>query len=448
MTKKENLALIFCPPNSARNVSRALELFKRKLLHFGKESGGNIVMMFGVSVIPLVFATGMAVDYGNSRWIESQVQAAGDMGALAAAATRAAGGGDDGDTITYGKRIFDENKPSKGGGETAEPTITWGNNVVTLVARAQIPSPFLSVMGIKTVPIVTVSKAAYGPPLKPCILALNQDDHSAVKISGESTLDAEKCAVWSNSGTELSMYQVDLATAKASGFCAHGKAVGVFSPKARSRCKRADDPFAELKDSLASYDSLGCSPSDKGLVIQKQDGPVTLDPGVFCGGIDVQTEARVTLRPGTFHIVGQLVVRSQATITGATTEQGGNTLIFYGPKGGFYANGAGKITIEAPEDESNPYSGMALMSDGVNAGYQHTMNGGAGVDITGSVYTPNQDVKVAGDIVVNISASEYTIVADKITTQGSSTLNVVSDNDLTDLSGSSIFVSGDVVLIE
>ena len=433
---------------SKRTPKKMLPFLKTMLSKFGMAEDGNVIMMFGISFVPLIFAVGMAVDYGNSRWIESQVQAAGDMGALAAAATRAAGGGDDGDTITYGKQVFNENKPLKGGGSNALPTITWSDNVVTLVATADVPSPFLSVMGKKAIPIVTVSKAAYGPPTKPCILALNQNDHSAVKISGESTLDAEKCAVWSNSGTELSMYQVDNATAQAAGFCAHGKAVGVFSPKARSKCKRADDPFAAIKDSLASYDSFGCAKNDKGITIQKQDGPVTLAPGVYCGGIDVQTEAQVTLSPGTFHIVGQMIVRSQATITGASASDGGNTLIFYGPNGGFYANGAGKITIEAPEDETNPYAGMAIVSDGVNVGYQHTMNGGAGVDIVGSVYTPNQDVKVAGDIVVNISASEYTIVADKVLTSGSSTLNVVAENDLTDINGSSIFVAGEIVLIE
>ena len=91
---------------------------------------------------------------------------------------------------------------------------------------------------------------------------------------------------------------------------------------------------------------------------------------------------------------------------------------------------------------------MAIVTDGVNAGYSNTMNGGARVDILGTVYTPNQQFKVAGDIPVNISSSAFTIVADEVKVAGSSKLNVTAENDVSNLPTDTLFISGDILLIE
>ncbi|MGI9373138.1 MAG: TadE/TadG family type IV pilus assembly protein [Hyphomicrobiales bacterium] len=405
---------------------------------------GNVIIMFGISFIPIIIATGIAADYGYSRYVETQVHAAGDMGVLAAAATRAAGGGDDSETIAYGTKVFTENKPGKGGGSDATSSITWDDNVVTLIAQANVASPFLKIINNASIPIYTVSKAAYGPPTKACIVALNQTAEEAVKIHGGSALDAEKCAVWSNSNSNLSMFQDGSSTAKAAGFCAHGKAIGTFAPKARSRCTRVSDPFETL--TVADYSTLKCD-VNKNTRISKKDGPTTLASGVYCGDIDIQTSASVILAPGTFHIIGQLIVRSYATVTGAETVDGGNTLVFYGPDGGFYTNGAGKISLNAPPS-GDPYAGMAIVGDGENVGYENTMNGGAGVDIVGSIYVPNQSFKVAGSIEVNVDATDFTIVADTVTVGGSSNLNVVAENDVSSLPGSTPIMTGEVILLE
>ncbi len=433
-------------PQSA--LKRMSDTLTGKVKRFRSAKDGNVIIMFGMSFIPIIIATGIAVDYGYSRYVEAQVHAAGDMGVLAAAATRAAGGGDDSETISYGTKVFTENKPAKGGGSDATSSITWDDNVVTLIAQAKVPSPFLKIVNNAEIPIYTVSKAAYGPPTKACIVALNETAAEAVKVHGNSTLDAEKCAVWSNSDSNLSMYQEGDSTAKAAGFCAHGKAAGSFNPKARSRCTRVGDPFATFAaSSVVDESTLTCDVNGN-TRISKKDGIVTLPSGVYCGDLDVQTDAHIVLEPGTFHIIGQLIVRSQATVTGAETAAGGNTLIFYGPGGGFYTNGAGKISLNAPPvGEGYEYEGMAIIGDGENVGYENTMNGGAGVDITGSVYLPNQTFKVAGDIIVNVDAPDFTIVADVVRVGGGSELNVVAENEIS-LPGTTPIMAGEVVLLE
>ena len=158
------------------------------------------------------------------------------------------------------------------------------------------------------------------------------------------------------------------------------------------------------------------------------------------------SQANVELGEGTFHIMGQLIVRSHATLAGATSDAG-NTIIFYGPGGGYWTNGAGAISIQAPSDGSR-YDGFAIIGDGENAGYENTMNGGAQVTIDGTVYLPNQSFKVAGSIPVRMSARDYTIVADTVTVGGSSDFYAVADNDLSTVDSSTPIMAGGIVLTE
>jgi Flp pilus assembly protein TadG len=51
---------------------------------FGRDRRGNVTLIFGLAAIPLTFAIGMAVDYGNNARKWSQLNAAADAAALAA----------------------------------------------------------------------------------------------------------------------------------------------------------------------------------------------------------------------------------------------------------------------------------------------------------------------------------------------------------------------------
>jgi len=56
------------------------DIFRR----FGRDRRGNVAMIFGLAAVPLIFATGMAVDYGNNMHKWSAMNAAADAAALAA----------------------------------------------------------------------------------------------------------------------------------------------------------------------------------------------------------------------------------------------------------------------------------------------------------------------------------------------------------------------------
>ena len=56
------------------------DVFRR----FAKDNRGNVAMIFGLAAIPLLFATAMAIDYGNNSRKWSELNAAADAAALAA----------------------------------------------------------------------------------------------------------------------------------------------------------------------------------------------------------------------------------------------------------------------------------------------------------------------------------------------------------------------------
>lgn len=45
---------------------------------------GNILMIFGFALVPITFATGMAIDYGTAMRIQTDLNAAADAAALSA----------------------------------------------------------------------------------------------------------------------------------------------------------------------------------------------------------------------------------------------------------------------------------------------------------------------------------------------------------------------------
>jgi Flp pilus assembly protein TadG len=49
-----------------------------------RDARGNVAMMFGLLVVPLVFTVGMGIDYGAASRLSSKLHAAADAASLAA----------------------------------------------------------------------------------------------------------------------------------------------------------------------------------------------------------------------------------------------------------------------------------------------------------------------------------------------------------------------------
>jgi hypothetical protein len=98
-------------------------------------------------------------------------------------------------------------------------------------------------------------------------------------------------------------------------------------------------------------------------------GTVTLNPGTYCGGIDVGPGANVTFNPGIYTLASTASKNYGLTVgIGATVSGDGVAFYNYGPKGGvnFICSSctAGTVALTAPT--SGPFEGILFFQDPVN----------------------------------------------------------------------------------
>ena len=148
---------------------------------------------------------------------------------------------------------------------------------------------------------------------------------------------------------------------------------------------------------------------------------MTLDPGVYCGGMSLNAGAAVTLSPGIYYLDrGSLQVNGGASLTGT-----GVTLVFTSSTGQNYAtatiNGGATVNLTAPT--SGPTPGIVLFGDrNMPTGTGFKFNGGASQYFGGAIYIPQGAVDFAGG--ANTSTGCTQLIGDTLTFTGNSNLSI------------------------
>jgi hypothetical protein len=182
-----------------------------------------------------------------------------------------------------------------------------------------------------------------------------------------------------------------------------------ITPKPQSYCQKVEDPFK----SLTAPSSGTCLDGDV-----KSNQTKTLDPGTYCGGINVQGTAK--LNPGLYIVKdGPLSFGSQSTTTLNAT--GGVTFYIIGTKAGFDINAGAKVNLSAMT--SGDYKGILIFVDrNSNVGATSTLNGNADIVLKGAIYTPGQTLVMNGSGSFGQSNDFMPIIADKLKFTGNSTV--------------------------
>jgi Flp pilus assembly protein TadG len=119
-----------------------MKLFKR----FLKSQSGNVAIFFGLSLVPMVVAAGVAIDMSRVSATHTQIQAALDSAALSAAVAKDA---TEAQRIQIGKDAFAANM-NQSEGRSLKPILTFTISSTSVVAHgdAILPTSFMSVIGI------------------------------------------------------------------------------------------------------------------------------------------------------------------------------------------------------------------------------------------------------------------------------------------------------------
>lgn len=409
-----------------------------------REEHGQAIVLTALSLIVLMGCAGLAVDLGEFRMIQRQMQTMADASAIAGAlevstcsgttdcsamsssaqdALNGNGftgsvlvkqcGSTSGDTFS----LSVNNGPCALGSVSADPNYGNANYVETVVSKVQ-PTIFANVLGI---PSVTISARAEAGPgnSQNCLyvgaggmtlnggsvtLACGVNDNGPLMADSGATLDAEN------------------------DFDVHGSVTNngaTLSPSVTQGTAAVTDPLASLTPPTPASSCTNVNPVNSG-------SPGTLSPGTYCG-VNLNSNASLTLGAGTYVFEGSINVGSGATLSGS-----GVTLYF--TSGTVQPNSTSTVTLSAPT--SGAYTGILIWESSTNSTGMDP-DADSSSSWQGAIYLPDATLTLNS----NSNIAAYTIIdAYSLIVDSGANFNI--GNNYSSLTGGSPIKGGNAVLME
>ena len=361
-------------------------------------SAGNLAVTFAAA-LPIVLAgTGTAIDFGTFSMKQSTLQAASDAAALAGAKELALASSSNTSVTTSTLAFLAEQLKTKDAAAVGTVVIDRVQGTVKVnVSEAWQPF-FAQLLDEGITPIVASATASLVGASSICVLTLNTSSNKALHMDRSAKLTANGCGVYSNSTHNIGLTVDQSAVLKASLVCSAGgvKLRGTISPIALTDCPPVEDPLANR----AGLNVTGCDYTNVKII----SGSQTLNPGRYCGGLEVGGTASVLLNPGDYMIKdGPLKVSDRAKLSGVHVGfylSGNNATINFTDNADISLTGS--ITPEM--------SGLLFFEDrSVPLNRQHKISSSSVRALTGTIYLSRGSLLVDPDAAV-ASKSAYTAI--------------------------------------
>jgi len=259
---------------------------------------------------------------------------------------------------------------------------------------------FLHFLTDHVTPITVTSRAQSIGRRLACVIGLSKILPAGVQLWSNASLTADGCDVYSNTELPTGLVVSDNAVLKADFICTSGGYVAagpkMVDPKPITDCPAFEDPLSSRKaPKIGSCDHLAT-------VILNQTR--TLDPGVYCGGLVILGNSKVTLNPGIYIINnGAFTVGGSATMTGENV--------------GFYLAGLATLmlfdsdsTVDLTAPKSGPLAGILFFEDRSAPPLRvHRIGSNNARNLLGTIYLP------AGVLLIDANSpvadkSDYTAI--------------------------------------
>lgn len=387
------------------------------------DTRGSVAMLFALSFPVLLMIAGLAVDYGHMSLKKTQLQAAVDAAAVAAAHelhvsnTNAAQIKAVADNAIHANLGLAPN--------TAAVITDIIKDPLSVVVDAKLDVSPVLLAGITgasgTVSGHAVARVVGGLPL--CVLGLEDKSAGAITLESKARMTGNACAVYSNSSNPQGIKSKDAAVLTAGLICSAGGKVGSktnFAPEPLTDCPPLSDPLASRPPPPVG------SCTHNNLVIDDDDR--TLSPGVYCGGLRIDDEANVKLNPGIYVIKdGPLVVRDESRLSGQYV--------------GFYLVGSGatfhfgndsSIDLGAPKD--GPMAGLLFFEDrNVKKKQKHEIFSDDARNLLGTIYLSQGRLYIDAYRPIADQSAYTAIIASQVELYAGPHLVLNADYDATDV---------------
>ena len=367
---------------------------------------GAVALMVGLALPVLIGAAGLAVDVGLWYRESARLQMAADAGAMGAAYLLQNASVQAADYLTAAST---EIQGISGGhliGTLAGPpavSVIAGTSV-TVTLSSQSDRFFTNLFS--SAPVMLAASATAGlAGGAPCVLAVGTTPQTGIDVENNGSIIATGCSVFSNSATNIacngpgapsydSIY-VRNGTVTAKSVAAAGTACintwngnTQVSPAASSGAPVEVNPLANLAPPPATG---SCQQAPSG------HGTWTLQPGTYCGGLQIGNASTVNFAPGVYVITdGNFTISEGSTIgtaAGVTFYLGGNT------PGAIDFENYTNTSWGMSAPTSGPYAGV-LFYQGAGANGTPPVNtivGNSGLTLAGTVYTPYAQLQVTNN---------------------------------------------------
>lgn len=406
-------------------INRAYAAGMDALHRFRTDHEGNVLPMFVLLLIPALAIGGSAIDYAHLNNVRNVQQVALDAALLA--------GAQDGSTNWTNVALGAFNANIHAAGATvATPTFALdANRGYTGSSSAAVPMNFLRLFGVSSVNVVAQASATATSPTGNyyCVMALNPTAQAALTLTGNAsiTINAPKCVMQVDSSNLAAVSMNGNTTIKSQENCFVGglQKVGnaTISPAPDKTCKPIPDPFSAYPRPAVGQ----CNYTNYSLSGNKT---VTLQPGVYCGGMNFSGPVNVTFAPGLYVIKDGIITETGGSFTG-----NGVTMFLTGAGASLKMSGLANWHLVAPVAGAAGMPGFAIFLDqngpsGIPA-TSSQLSGQAELYFEGVVYLPGQAVSVTGNA-EEYSPSPYTsYIGDTLSFVGNAELIINNDTSLT-----------------
>lgn len=377
---------------------------------FASDRNGNFSIVFGLLIIPIVLAGGLALDSTNMNRLKADVQAALDAASMEIAVNLSSGL-NDAELEALGDRFFKLSLVSADPeaasfsflGMTTDPDGT--QSLATSAAydyETLVPRSFGDDGSSSHVDFSLQSGIRSRNGDLACVYALSHFAPRAIDASGATDVIMDGCVLASNSNAADSVYvggsaNISADCIQSSGGIDATDGLTVDCDQIRLNAWRLPDPFAGIIE-----------PAEPMLLTNPAKSATTVAPGRYS---NLTLEGTKELQPGLYYVEGSLSIKGDITGTGVT---------IFMEDGGISVNGSASVSLSAPQE--GLYAGILFMSARTNTS-DHKFNGNGATDLNGVLYFPASEVTYLGNNATTTTCMR--IVADTIIMSGSS--NIRSD---------------------
>ena len=400
---------------------------------FWKDTSGSILPLAALTATIAIGFAALSADVGLAYRYQAELQKAADAAALAAVTALP----DEDAALALALELSAKNMPTDvygtvllaadvefGSWDAGTLTFTAGTSPaksvrVTTRKAASNGNPFnwnlARVFGMTTSDISR--SAVAGKSGSPCVLTLDPSSEYSIELDSNSEINAN-CGVYANSSDSNAISAKSNSEVNSTETCVVGGYTGGnirYTPNPTTGCPVSPDPFS----SIAPPTFGSCNHND----LEIDTSSKTLYPGVYCGGIMIKNNTKVTFKPGVYIIKnGEFKVDSNAEATGT-----GVGFYFTGKDARIYFDSNTEIDFTAP-GEGKPMAGIIFFEDrNQSLLIKHELNSNNIGRLEGGIYLSRGYLYIDSNTTIGANSKFMTVVARRIKIDSNATLVVNSD---------------------